>query len=90
MDDDHGNGRLLARLDERTARIELMQQRFESELGEVRRRLDVQYITRGELKTRLELFEARFEPIRRLVYATVGLVLVAVLGAILKLVVVGA
>ena len=99
MSDDHehdGKGRLLARLDERSARMEIVQKRQEFELREIRERLDRNFVTRPEFDAsretvgqRFELVEAKLEPIRRLVYGVVAVALLAIVTALVQLVITG-
>ena len=67
---------LLARIDERTEQQAKDISRVEDLVKDIDKKLDAKYVTLD-----------KFEPIQRLVYGMVGLVLMAVVGSLLALVV---
>ena len=69
-------GEMLARIDERTTSTNAMVLRIDKRVDELESKMDAQFVTQAE-----------FAPIKKLIYGAVGLILVAVMGALITLVV---
>jgi hypothetical protein len=84
-----GNDVVLARIDERTKNTDRAISDIKDDVKSIRTDLSSLYVTKTEFTPVKEDYVSKkdFEPVRKIVYGVVGIILFAVIGALVALVV---
>jgi hypothetical protein len=84
-----GNDVVLARIDERTKNTDKAIADIKGDVRSIREELSSTYVTKTEFAPVKEDYVSKkdFEPVRKIVYGVIGIILVAVIGALVALVV---
>ena len=60
---------------------------IESVVADIKKKLEVSYVTKEEFLAKMTIVEGKYDPIQKIVYGMVTLILTSVVGALLMLVI---